>query len=102
MLSISLCKTKGSFNLSFVEDIFVERTNLLYDLGNSDNLLETRTNITVHGIETIQYAGSTIWQTLPSEKRVYHTRNLQGAYKKLEYIQMQLQALQGMYSDCWL
>ena len=82
---IGLCKTKGSLNISFVEDIFVERTNVLYNFGNNDDLLETRSNITAHGRETIQYVGSTIWETWPSEKGVYHPGNLQGAHEKLEY-----------------
>ena len=52
-----------------MEDIFVERLNITYDLRNKDGLLVPRANTTAHGTETIQYVGSRLWQTLPSETR---------------------------------
>ena len=38
-----------------MEDIFVERTNISYNLRNNDGLLLPRANTTAHGIETIRY-----------------------------------------------
>ena len=49
-----------------MEDIFVERPNIPYDLRNNDGLLVLRANISAHGIETIRYVGSRLWHTLPS------------------------------------
>ena len=66
---IEIYITKNSLNPLFMEDVFVERPNITYDLRNKDGLLVPRANTTAHGIETIQYVGSRLWQTLPSETR---------------------------------
>ena len=42
---IEIHKTKNSLNPSFMEDIFVERPNITYDLRNNDSLLVPRANI---------------------------------------------------------
>ena len=76
LLMIEIYKTENSLNPSFMEDIFVERPNIPYDLRNNDGLLVPRANTTAHGIETIRYVGSRLWNTLPSETRVSHPRNL--------------------------
>ena len=56
-----------------MEDIFVDRPNITYDLRNNDGLLVPRANTTAHGIETIRYVGSRLWQTLPSETKESRT-----------------------------
>ena len=53
---IEIYKTKKSLNPSFMEDIFVERPSILYDLRNNDGLLVPRANTTAHGIETMLQA----------------------------------------------
>ena len=58
LLMIEIYKTKNNLNPSFMEDIFVERPNIPYDLRNNDGLLVPRANATAHGIETIRYVGS--------------------------------------------
>ena len=73
LLMIEIYKTKNSLNPSFMEDIFVERPNITYDLRNNDGLLIPRANTTAHGIETIRYVGSRLWQTLPSETKESRT-----------------------------
>ena len=73
LLMIEIYKTKNSLNPSFMEDICVERPNITYDLRNKAGLLVPRANTTAHGIETIKYIGSRLWQTLPSENREYRT-----------------------------
>ena len=70
---IEIYKTKHSLNPSFVEDIFVERPNIPYDLGNNDGLLVPRANTTAHGIETIRYVESRLWHTLPRETKESRT-----------------------------
>ena len=55
-----------------MEDIFVERKNI-YNLRNNDGILVPRANTTAHGIETIRYIGSRLWQTLSSEIRESRT-----------------------------
>ena len=68
-LMIEIYKTKYSLNPSFMEDIFVERPNIPYDLRNNDGLLVPRANTTAHGIEIIRYVGSRLWHTLTSETK---------------------------------
>ena len=48
-----------------MEDIFIQRPNIPYNLRDNDGLLVTRANTTVYGIETIRYVGSRLWPTLP-------------------------------------
>ena len=57
LLMIEIYKTKNSLNPSFMEDIFVERPNITYDLRNKDGLLVPRANTT--GIE-LWYRNHTI------------------------------------------
>ena len=73
LLMIEIYKAKNSLNPPFMEDIFVERTNISYNLRNNDGLLVPRANTTAHGIETIRYVGSRLWQTLPSEVKESRT-----------------------------
>ena len=73
LLMIEICKTKKSLNPPFMEDIFVEKTKISYNLRNNDGLLLPRANTTAHGIETIRYVGSRLWQTLPSEVKESRT-----------------------------
>ena len=47
-------------------DIFVEKTNT-YNLRDNDGILVPSANATAHGIETIWYIGSRLWQSAPSE-----------------------------------
>ena len=49
-----------------MEAIFVEKMNT-YNLRNNDRLIVPRPKTTAHGIETIRYIGSRLWQSLPSE-----------------------------------
>ena len=70
---IETYKTKNSLNPSFIEEIFVERPNIPYDLRNNDGLLVARANTTAQGIETIRYVGSRLWHTLPSETKESRT-----------------------------
>ena len=73
LLMIDIYKTKNSLNSSFMDDIFVERPNISYDLRNNDGLLVPRANTTTHGIETTRYVGSRLRHTLPSETRESRT-----------------------------
>ena len=53
-----------------MEDIFVKRKNIPYDrlrwsstnIPNNDGLLVPRANTTAHGIESMRYVGSRLWQ----------------------------------------
>ncbi len=66
-------KTKNSLNPLFMEDIFVERPNIPYNLRNNDGLLVPRANTTAHGIETIRYIGNRLWPTLPIQIKASST-----------------------------
>ena len=44
LLMIEIYRNKNSLNISFFGDIFVERTNISYNLGNNDILLVLRAN----------------------------------------------------------
>ena len=63
LLMLEIYKTKNSLNPPFMVYIFVERTNISYNLRNNDCLLVPTANTTAHGIETIRYVGSRLWQT---------------------------------------
>ena len=80
LLMIEIYETKNSLNPPFMEDIFVERTNISFNLRNNDGLLVSRANTTAHGIETIRYVGSRLWQTLPSEVKARGKSLLKIAY----------------------
>ncbi len=69
-------KTKNSLNPLFMEDIFVERPNIPYNLRNNDGLLVPRANTNVYGIETLRYIGSRLWPTLPMEIKESRTLEL--------------------------
>ena len=53
LLMIEIYKAKNSFNPSFMEDIFVKRPIIPYELRNNYGLLVPRAYTTVHVIETI-------------------------------------------------
>ena len=64
LLLVEIFKTKENLNPSFMNDIFVERTEN-YNLRSGNTLQLPKARTTTYGIESVSFLGSLLWHALP-------------------------------------
>ena len=80
LLLVENVKTKENLNLSFMKDIFVERTEN-YNLRSRNTLQLPKARTTTYGIESVSFLGSLLWHPLPESLKT--SENLAVCKKKL-------------------
>ena len=68
LLMTEIYKTKWELNPTFMKEIFVEKYST-YGLRSCHNLLLPQARTTCHGLETISFLGSRLWQALPNDMK---------------------------------
>ena len=68
LLLVEIFKTKENLNPSFMNDIFVERTEN-YNLRSGNTLQLPKARTTTYGIESVSFLGSLLWHALPESMK---------------------------------
>ena len=92
LLLVEIFKTKENLNPSFMNDIFVERTEN-YNLRIANNLQLPKARTTTCGIESVSFLGSLLWHALPRRLKKSENLAVLKKIKELERTGLQLSTL---------
>ena len=68
-LALEIFKTKNNLNPKFMEDIFLERKDIGYNLQKKGELESMNINTVHFGEDTLRYLGYKIWKLVPDDMK---------------------------------